>query len=202
MKLTMSGINSWLKFLAASLCVCLLVGGIVFFSIYAGKILNYIPEVKAEERILSNAVLLKVNSLVNLNKNIVGIEIVSFNMQKNMAHVLHSYLEDEQLNKLYSNYRHVFDDYPVFTADIKNNAMMTRLLNHEFTCVPFPDSPTSRFIPDSNKYVTVICSVAVPPEYGTFLGIITVMLILPPDEIELAYLRRELSRLSAEIRYL
>lgn len=87
----------------------------------------------------------------------------------------------------------------VFDYDSKNTQQMIGVLNNEFVCAPFQDTHYQRIVPELGKRMPLVCSIAIPPFYGRFVGILTLGLYNVPTKQELDGLRIEASRLAVEI---
>lgn len=87
----------------------------------------------------------------------------------------------------------------VFDYDPKNTQQMIGVLNNEFVCAPFQDTHYHRIVPELGKRMPILCSIAIPPFYGRFVGILTIGLYGVPTKQELDGLRIEASRLAVEI---
>jgi hypothetical protein len=87
----------------------------------------------------------------------------------------------------------------VFDYDPKNTQQMVGVLNNEFVCAQFQDTSYQRYFPELGKRMPVICSIAIPPFYGRFVGILTLGLNTIPTKQELDGIRIEASRLAVEI---
>lgn len=87
----------------------------------------------------------------------------------------------------------------MFDYDAKNTQQMVMVLNNEFVCSKFADTSLSRIIPELGKHTSTICTIAIPPFYGQFSGIMTVGLDYEPTKEEYDSLKFEISRIAVEI---
>jgi len=130
--------------------------------------------------------------------NIVGIQVVSADLSKNIRYILYTSIRDEEVKKLYDLFllKSITTEVPVFTNNTVQNTRMIRLINHEYVCSPFEETISYDFLPESGKYITTVCAMSIPPDYGNFDGIVGVFLRKPPTELESDILRIEIRSLA------
>jgi len=116
--------------------------------------------------------------------DLVGVQIISINLQKNTRYVMYSYFKDSNVDKMYSNFfeKSLSDDIPFFTRDNdKVNSYLVKLINHEFTCVPYTSTVMHEYVPAAEKNIKSVCAVAIPPSYGSLTGAIEIYLSKEPE---------------------
>jgi hypothetical protein len=116
--------------------------------------------------------------------NLVGVQIISINLQKNTRYVMYSYFNNRDVNEMYSRFfeKSLSDDIPFFTRDNdKVNSNLVKLINHEFTCAPYASTVMHEYVPAAEKDIKTVCSIAIPPSYGSLTGAIEIYLSKPPE---------------------
>lgn len=123
--------------------------------------------------------------------NFIGVTVASVNIQTNTRKVIYQHITDPDVAEMFHTYfvyRNIIDDEPLFVHDNdKINQRLVRIINHEFVCTPWNELLRSRYIPEAGDRIVAACSVATPPSYGGFNGMITVFLSKDPtpDQKEL-----------------
>jgi len=187
-----------LKVIAVGLSLLILVLG--YFFVYT----KYIMETSFRvNKTLSPAFIKKVDDIVARHPNILSIQVVNVDLNKNVRYILYTSIKIPEINKLYSGFlaNNITIEVPVFTGNDVHNARMIRLINHEYVCTPLKDTISYTLVPELAKYIETVCAVSIPPSYGDFIGIVGVFLKNPPTGIEKDIIRVEVKDL-AESAYL
>lgn len=150
---------------------------------------------------ISSTTAKELTSSVDRSSLIVGIQVLIVDFQKNIRTVVYTYTDDKSLFDLYLNFSqsNVTQDIPLFTNDVSNNKRIVDLINGEFVCGEYTDSPGARYLPESKTYIRALCSNGIPPFYGKFTGIVTVYLKQMPTDDEVTQLRSLTTKWSALI---
>ncbi len=155
----------------------------------------------------SDPVVAGINSDMSRVNNLVGVIIVSADIQTNSQKVVFLKINDSVLDAMFTNYfkyKSITQFAPLFTKDNDEiNQRMVKLINHEFVCAPWSSTVGSRFIPDAEQKIKMTCAVGVPPSYGGFDGTINILLSKDPTEDEkvkiLAILRETANDIAYEL---
>jgi hypothetical protein len=116
--------------------------------------------------------------------DLVGVQIISINLQKNTSYVMYSYFKDIDVDKMYLHFfeKSLSNDIPFFTRDNdKVNSNLVKLINHEFTCVPYTNTVMHEYVPAAEKNIKSVCAIAIPPSYGSLTGAIEIYLSKDPE---------------------
>lgn len=142
----------------------------------------------------------EIKQVVNGSSLIVGIHVTVVDFQKNTKSYVYYYINDQTALTLYHIYEQSFPtSSPLFSNDVESNKRLIQLLNGEFICTPFADTPLATAIPGANKYISTLCSNGIPPFFGKFTGVISLYTRQPPTPIEVDQIRAILTNLSATI---
>jgi len=150
---------------------------------------------------LSPELVVYVNNRVNNLPVVNGIQVVKTEMKRNVRYMIHAYQTDDNLKKLYTSFMssRITMEVPIFSNNFKQNLRTVKMMNHEFDCVPYTDTLSYEYVPESAKYVTTVCSISIPPAYGEFKGMLAVTLRKVPTEIEELLVKEMLIDLSDKI---
>lgn len=151
---------------------------------------------------LSSKFIKRVDSVVANHQNIVAIQIVNVDLNRNIRYIIYTSIKSPEVNKLYSGFldNNIAIEAPVFIDSDVQNTRMIKLINHEFVCSSFKDTISYTFIPEVAKYISTVCAVSIPPSHGDFVGIVGIFLKNPPTDIEKDIIRTETKDL-AEAAY-
>lgn len=142
----------------------------------------------------------KLAAAVDRYENIVAIQVVIVDFQKNTRRIVYTYSDDKNLNDLYNAAGVVGDTIlPLFNGDSSNNQRLVELINGEFICTPFADTTGFKILPAAGKFIATSCSAGIPPYYGQFIGAVTVYLKHSPKPEELDQLRIMVKSMSSMI---
>lgn len=117
---------------------------------------------------------------------IVGIMVVSVNLQKNARYSVYTYINDPEVKTIYDKFLEngITKEVPFFIGNQIHDLRLTRIMNHEFICSPFKDTIGYKISPDAANKISTVCAVSIPPSYGNFKGIIGIYLKSYPTDIE------------------
>lgn len=135
---------------------------------------------------------------VRKNDDIVGIQVVTINFQKNIRLETYMSIDDPILQSIYDKFVATsVIDTPLFDETELNNQRVLRLINGEFVCVPFEQTPAFKYGPAAKQYVKNVCAIGIPPyNLAEFSGILTIYLnkdIKDLNKEELFFFARNLS---------
>ncbi len=128
-----------------------------------------------------------VDSVLQDNPLVVGIQIVSVDLQTNTRYIVHTSIYDKVVEDMYISFinKTITVVVPVFIKDDDvSNSRMIRIINHQFDCSPFKETISYRYVPEAAPFISTTCSISIPPSYGEFKGIIGVHLRKPPTDVE------------------
>ena len=188
---------SWQKILQLFLLLIMLVSSVVFWE---NRITIY-NSVKVGSRVetdepliivLSDSTKAYVESAVGRSKDLVaGIQVVSVNFKKNSRAQTYFFGNDAVLKKDIDTYMaNKIADNPMFTDSESNNQRVVNLINGDFVCYDFKDTPGAKLYPDAAKDVTTVCSISIPPYYGRFSGYLNMYLLRKPNLDDLILIKQ------------
>lgn len=141
-----------------------------------------------------------INDIVNSSDLVIGMHVTVVDFQKNTKTYAYFYIKDAIVLNIYRAYALTAPaETPLFNNDVENNKRLIKLLNGEFLCVAFAETPQAILAPAATKYISTICLNGIPPVYGKFTGIISLYTRRQPTETEIDQIRAILQKLSAEI---
>lgn len=177
--------------------------GIVLLTVILVLSVLLLKNTMDKEVILSDKSKAFVSSKAQMIPKIKGIMVLSVDLSKNKRTTIYRKEFDPELKAAYNEFfdkRNVTEFQPLFVRnDDKLNLRITRLINHEFVCSPYSESIAYKFVPTSRKMVTTICSIAVPPSFGEFSGMVSIFLPDEPTEEEKALLQILIKQIADEI---
>jgi hypothetical protein len=132
---------------------------------------------------------------------IVGVMVVSVNLQKNARYSVYTFINDPELKTVYDRFieNGITKEVPFFTGNQIHDIRLTRIMNHEFICSPFKDTIGYKISPESGAKINTVCAVSIPPSYGNFKGIVGIYLKSPPTEIEQDRIRIFIKSIAEEV---
>jgi len=186
--------------LSNAISICIILAMVVLSAGYTYFRVVKDTTFRVSER-LSPSLVEYLNSSVDSSAIVNGIQVVRVNLKKNIRYIIHAHQSDPDLKDLYKNFSGdmITLEVPVFTDDFTQNARVIKLMNHQFDCVPHTDTLSYRFVPESSKYVTTVCSISIPPAFGDFKGLIAVTLNREPSDDDLASVSKLLVDLSDRV---
>ena len=142
----------------------------------------------------------EIDQIVTHSDLIVSVIISTVDFQKNTRHIIYKSSDDSNLRKIYENEdKKLSNDVPLFNNDTINNGRMVDLINGEFTCYPYNNSIDALLIPTTIPYADTVCSNGIPPFYGMFSGVVSVVTKRAPTATEVAQLREVTRNLASKI---
>jgi len=142
----------------------------------------------------------EIDQIVTHSDLIVAIVVSTVDFQKNTRHIIYKSSDDRNLRKIYDDEdKKLTNDVPLFNNDTINNGRMVDLINGEFTCHLYNNSIDALLIPASIPYANTVCSNGIPPFYGMFSGVVSVITKRTPSATEVAQLREVLKNLASKI---
>lgn len=140
----------------------------------------------SKHQIFSKKVLDDINTAVDKSKIIVGIQIVSVNLQKNSGQVVYAYIRDESVKKDYDNFEssNIIPEFPIFTKSANLDQRIEKIINHEFVCESFENTVVYKYMPNSADTIKYVCAISIPPSFGEFNGIVDIFLYKDPTDLE------------------
>lgn len=131
---------------------------------------------------------------------IAGIQIVDVNFKKNTRDTTYFAFNDVDLKKAYEHFSaNKISDVPLFTENEVNNQRLINLINGDFVCYEFHDTPAYKLYLPFPKNITYICSISIPPYYGRFSGYMNVYLTRKPENDDLTFVRQLAKDMSLRI---
>lgn len=159
-----------------------------------------IGQYKSPPQALSKKSREEIDMLVVQSDLIVSIIISTVDFQKNTRHIIYKNSDDSNLRKIYdTDDRGLSGDVPLFNADTINNSRMVDLINGEFTCHSYSNSIDAMLTPTTIPFANTVCSNGIPPFYGMFSGVVSVILKRNPTASEIAQLREVTRNLASKI---
>jgi hypothetical protein len=143
------------------------------------------------------------STLLSHIPNSVAIFILKVDLPSNSRYVFYRHELDDLLKSFddeYFNHTSVSKGMPLFTKEQDANQRIIRLINHQFDCAPYSATIRSKVIPETNKIVKSVCSIAIPPSFGFFTGYVTVYLTKEPTADEQANIRLLIKEFSETIQ--
>lgn len=151
---------------------CMAILGMISLHFYA----TAVPELSKQHRDNIRVILTQI-------PHSMAIFIIKVDLPSNSQYVFHRTETDSELKLLDDEYfNHLLTGaiLPLFSKETDANQRIIRLINHEFDCSPYSETLPSKTIPKTNKIVNTVCSIAIPPSYGYFVGYVTVYLSQVP----------------------
>lgn len=130
-----------------------------------------------------------------------GIQVVRTDVKRNSRAIIYAYQIDDELRKIFSSFirNRITMEIPLFSDNFSQNVRTIRMMDHQFECVPYVDTLTYEYVPESAKFITTACSISIPPAYGEFKGILVVTLKRTPSDLEEMIVKETLIDLSNKI---
>lgn len=144
----------------------------------------------------------QIKEMVNNDKDIVGLGVFSADLRLNIRKKVYLFAtntaNDTPEQKL-ATLNAV--QLPLFTKNEENNRQIVKLINGEFSCVPYSTTILAKTAPILNRTVVSVCRASLPPYYGYFSGFLTIYLTDDPDVERQLRLKSALETLAAEIYF-
>lgn len=120
-----------------------------------------------------------------------GIQVVNVNFKKNTRNTAYFALSDNNLRTAYNDFiSRKLSDTPLFTDIETNNQRIIDLINGEFVCYEFKNTPALKVFPGAVETIPTICSISIPPYYGRFSGYMNVYLVKKPSVDDISIIRQ------------
>lgn len=161
-------------FIITIICLFLLLNKLYF---------SYIKDNKTRPELKQDSSAYIINNMQRI-PDLVGVHIISINLQKNTRYVTYSYFDNRDVKEMYSHFfeKSLSEEIPFFTRDNdKVNSNLVKVINHEFTCVPYTNTVMHEYVPAAEKNIKSVCSLAIPPSYGALKGAIEIYLSKEPE---------------------
>ena len=130
----------------------------------------------------------EVQALVAGDRRIVGVSIMSADLRLNEAKTVYFFGDSAELNNTKIRAEYSSSRLPMFTGNEDNNKDIIKLINGEFTCVPFEKTLQAKIYPELSTVVRAMCMSSIPSYYGYFSGFVVAYISEPPsDERQLQY---------------
>jgi hypothetical protein len=151
--------------------------------------------------ILTPEIKQKIQDLTNSSPEINLIAVVSANIRINQRETVYYFTDDQVVDRKIKafNVDHGLPQ-PIFSADEPTNAQMVSVINGEFGCYKYEDTPHV-LAPSLKDKVFAVCRTSLPPYYGEFSGYITIGLMKWPDDALQNEIRIQAVRLATEIYF-
>ncbi len=194
---------SWQKLVQATLFLLLLILAWGFWEnrVTVYNSLRVGARVESDEPLiinLSNGTKSYIDTTLSKSKDLIGgIQIVNVNFKKNSRGSAAFFYNDSVLKSAVEQYQATrIADSPLFTDNEVNNQRLINLINGDFVCYDFKDTPGSKLYPAAGKDIPSVCSISIPPYYGRFSGYMNLYLLrkpLPDDLIFIKQIARDIS---------
>lgn len=150
---------------------------------------------------LSNGTKSYMDGALNKSKDLVaGIQIVNVNFKKNTRNTSYFFLNDPLLKTTFDAFQaSKVADIPLFTDSEINNQRLINLINGDFICNDYKDTPAGKFMSAAAKNIPQVCAISIPPYYGRFSGFMNIYLLRKPDSEDLVFIRQIARDLSLKI---
>ena len=120
-----------------------------------------------------------------------GIQIIDVNFKKNTRVTSFFAFNDIDLKKAYEHFAtNKVSDVPLFTENEVNNQRLINLINGDFVCYDYHDTPAYKLYLPFPKNISYICSISIPPYYGRFSGYMNIYLTRKPENDDLVFIRQ------------
>jgi hypothetical protein len=188
---------SWQKIIQIFILLSLMASAVIFWE---NRVTIY-NSIKVGSRVetdnplmimLSDSTRAYVESTVGKSKDLIaGFQVISVNFKKNSRVQTYFYGNDPILKKDVDVYvEHKIADNTMFTDSEINNQRLVNLINGDFVCYDFKDTPGVKFYLNSVKVVTTVCSISIPPYYGRFSGYLNMYLLRKPNADDLTLIKQ------------
>jgi hypothetical protein len=130
----------------------------------------------------------QVQSLVTGDRRIVGVSVMSADLRLNEAKSLYFFGDSAELSSVKTRSEYSGNRLPMFTGNEENNKDVIKLINGEFTCVPFTKTLQAKIYPELSPVVNTLCMSSIPSYYGYFSGFVVAYISeAPSPERQLQY---------------
>lgn len=113
--------------------------------------------------------------LVDATPEIIGMAVFSADLRLNESRPLFYYSDNNTLKASQLEIMQTGDlRLPLFSSLEENNAEVIKLINGQFSCMPFSATMLSKINPELNGVIHTVCRVSIPSYYGYFSGYVSV----------------------------
>ena len=149
-----------------------------------------IQHVVSPTKQLSEATIEKITAATSRSDLVLGSGVTIFNFQKNIRYVIYLGANSYDLNADFSKYNHLLNaESPIFGQNEFYNRKIVDIINGDFICVPYENTPFSQEMPDSTQHAQTLCVHGMPPVFGKLTGTVMFFLKRPPTSAETDQLR-------------
>jgi hypothetical protein len=137
------------------------------------------PKVRADGARIPNPgpqTIAEIKSFIDSQPFIEGVNIVKVDFKENTRKATFIYFKTQAVTTSWNQYTQSGAVTPLFGPNESNNQRIVSLINGETNCVPALLTSAGQVIPHLVDYVTDVCSVAIPPGYGDFVGFINIFM--------------------------
>jgi hypothetical protein len=139
---------------------------------------------------LSEATIEKITAATSRSDLVLGSGVTIFNFQKNVRHVIYLGANSYDLNADFNKYNHLLNtESPIFGQNEFYNSKIVDIINGDFICVPYENTPFAQEMPDSIRHAQTLCVHGMPPVFGKLTGTVMFFLKRPPTSAETDQLR-------------
>lgn len=169
---------------------------IFFYTIYENRadLLSSVTEPAQENMVASTFNVGQVSQqhlqdVVRAEPSIIGVSVFSTDLRLNEARTIYFFSDDAALNDSLGRLVQAGSTrLPIFTANIETNEQAIRIINGQFSCVPFESSLLAKIYPELQPSIKAICRTSIPSYYGYLSGYIEAYITeAPSPERELQY---------------
>ena len=139
----------------------------------------------------------ELTKFVDRNSLVVGVNVGRANFTANTRQSVFHYTKVEEVNKVLDKTNEL--PFPLFTDDSYHNSRLVQLINGQFICGPTKDSLAYTNHPIINSYAKSVCTVAVPPGFGDFVGWVNIFLSEEPTYQQMESLRTVAEEMARDI---
>ncbi len=188
---------SWQKIFQALVLILILLGG---WGFWENRITIY-NSIKVGARVetddplvinVSSTTKAQFNLALEKSKDLVaGLQIISVNFKRNNRSTSYFAFNDRDLKLAYEHFAETrIAETPLFTDSVINNQRIINLINGDFVCYDYKDTPAFKLYAQSLKNVTTVCSISIPPYYGRFTGYLNIYLTRKPENEEFVLVKQ------------
>ena len=185
---------SWKKIF--QLFVLLLIISTAWFS-YAisDQLFTYIRTEKIQHVVsptkkLSEKTIDRITLSTSRSNLVLGSGVTIFNFQKNVRYVVYLGATSYELDADFKKYNHLLNtESPIFGQNDFYNRRLVDIINGDFICAPYENTPFAEEMPDSTRHAQTLCAHGMPPVFGKLVGTVMFFLKRPPTSGETDQLR-------------
>lgn len=170
----MDALTAW-KIVIAAICMLFF---IFCFSIWENRelLVNYVlnPQSKIQNWELSDKTKKTIKEEVDRHPWVTWMVITEMDLGSNLKNFKYWYNEDQDAMQkfLYSLKQPTSNQ--IFDFDKNHTEQTVKILQNDFICNNFEDTIFSNHSPELRSQADNVCSIAIPPFYGRFVGVLTI----------------------------